>query len=235
MRIAVFIAASVLVAGCATGCGGQDGESGSPSGSRLSVPSPTTRASAPPTTTLTSKPPVGAPVAGASIGDVIAFVAAGTPTDVGGFHEATRDGAVSELGEAVAFTTPSGTTRCMTGPQSDGGLDCLVRLTDPPPAPPDIAGQWIGDWVDFTGPTLDVGSVHGDPGPFVRGDGAALPYGRSLAFGDFRCRADPAGLFCVNFAHQTAARLSDAGVEPFGCLKRVSPPADVGIRFGCPE
>lgn len=60
-----------------------------------------------------------------------------------------------------------------------------------------------------------------------------MPYGQALAFGDYRCRADPAGLFCVNYAHQSGAWFSDAGIEPFGCLQKVTPPADVGLRFSC--
>jgi hypothetical protein len=112
-------------------------------------------------------------------------------------------------------------------------LACLVELTNPPPRPADVYGEWKGGWVDFTGPTLDVGSAHGDPGRFSRGTGPELPYGQSLTFGDYRCRADQAGLFCVNYAHQSAVRFSDAGVEPFGCLQKVSPPPDIGEKFSC--
>jgi hypothetical protein len=78
-----------------------------------------------------------------------------------------------------------------------------------------------------------VGSVHGDPGRFVAGSGAELPYGKSLAFGDFRCRSDQAGLLCVNYAHQSAARFSDAGVEPFGCLQPATAPPQIGEMFSC--
>jgi hypothetical protein len=87
--------------------------------------------------------------------------------------------------------------------------------------------------VDFAGPSMEVGSAHGDPGRFSSGTGQELPYGQSLAFGDYRCRADPAGLFCVNYAHQSAARFSDAGIEAFGCLREVTPPADIGKKFSC--
>ena len=59
------------------------------------------------------------------------------------------------------------------------------------------------------------------------------PPAKSLEFGDYRCRADPAGLFCVNYAHQSAARFSDAGIEAFGCLQKVTPPADIGLKFSC--
>ena len=95
---------------------------------------------------------------------------------------------------------------------SAGALACLVDLKDPPPRPDDAYGEWKGGWIDYDGTSVRVGSVHGDPGRFTAGTGPELPYGQSLAFGDYRCRADPAGLFCVNYAHQSAARFSDAGV-----------------------
>ena len=63
--------------------------------------------------------------------------------------------------------------------------------------------------------------------------GPELPYGEALAFGDYRCRSDPAGLYCVNYAHQSAARFSDAGVVPFGCLQKVTPPAEIGEKYSC--
>jgi hypothetical protein len=141
-----------------------------------------------------------------------------------------RDGQVTSTGDDVAFSAPAGTPQCMT---ERAELACLVELADPPPQPPDVYGQWKGGWVDFPGPTLDVGSAHGDPGRFARGTGLPLAYGQSLAFGDYRCRLDAAGLFCVNYAHQTAARFSDAGIEPFGCLQRADPPADIGMQFRC--
>ncbi len=68
---------------------------------------------------------------------------------------------------------------------------------------------------------LQVGETRGDPGPFVTGNGAELANGDSLSFDDYRCRADQAGLFCVNYAHQSAVRFSAAGIEPFGCLRSV--------------
>ena len=34
-------------------------------------------------------------------------------------------------------------------------------------------------------------------------------------------------------AHESAARYSDAGIEPFGCLDPVTPPADIGLQFSC--
>jgi hypothetical protein len=228
MRIAVLIAASVLVAGCSHSVGG-DGERTSPS---LTVPPSTTRA--PSTTSPTSTTPARAPGEGTPIADVIAWVEAGAPADPGSYHSATRGSETTELGEDVAFVTPSGKANCMTDSKySVGALACLVDLKNPPPRPEDAYGEWKGGWIDYDGTSVQVGSVHGDPGRFTAGSGPELPYGKSLAFGDFRCRSDQAGLFCVNYAHQSAARFSDAGVEPFGCLQRATAPPQIGQMFVC--
>jgi hypothetical protein len=80
---------------------------------------------------------------------------------------------------------------------------------------------------------VQVGSVHGDPGRFDAGTGPELPYGQSLAFGDYRCRSDQAGLVCVNYAHQSAVQLSDAGVQTFGCLQPATAPPQIGEKFSC--
>ena len=106
-----------------------------------------------------------------------------------------------------------------------------MNLTNPPPQPDTTYGKWQGGWVDFDGTRLQVGAARADPGPFVNGDGPELANGDSLSFGDFRCRADQAGLFCVNYAHQSAARFSPAGIQPFGCLRSVPPPDGVGIAY----
>jgi hypothetical protein len=229
MRIAALIAASVLVAGCSQSVGG-DAERTSPS---LTVPPSTTRA-APTTTPPTSTTPAKAPGPGAPMSDVIAWVQAGTPADPAQYHSATRDGAATELGEDVAFVTPSGKTGCMTDTKYSGGaLACLVELKNPPPRPDDAYGEWKGGWIDYDGLSVRVGSVHGDPGRFTAGSGPELPYGQSLAFGDFRCRSDQAGLVCVNYAHQSGARFSDAGVQPFGCLQPATAPPQIGEMFSC--
>ena len=215
----------MLLASCASGV---------PDGSQPSLPTLTT------TSPKTSKPPVTSvsptsapnqpPAAGAPISDVIRWVEAGTPADPADFHSATRDGAVTSLGDEVAFVTAGTETNCMT---SAGAFACLVKLTNPPPRPPDVETAWKGNWVDFAGPSVDVGSPRGDPGPFGAGTGAELTAGRTLAFGDYRCRADATGLFCVNYAHQSAVQLSAAGVEPFGCLQKAAPPPGVGEKFSC--
>lgn len=229
MRIAVLIAASVLVGGCSHGVDSNVGQT-EPS---LSAPARTTTSmprTTPPTPTTPAKPPEP----GARIGDVVAFVESGQPADAGQFHTATREGATTQLGNDVAFTTPSGKSQCMTDSKNFGGaLACLVDLTIPPLQPPDVYGEWKGGWVDFPGPSIEIGSAHGDPGRFVNGTGPQLPYGQALAFGDYRCRSDPAGLYCVNYAHQSAARFSDAGIVAFGCLQKVPPPAGIGEKYSC--
>ena len=229
MRIAVFLAASVLVGGCSSGVGGN---------TQQAQPSPTvpssTPASTPRTTQSTPPPAAKPPEQGAAVGDVIKFVEAGRPADASAFHSATRDGATTDLGDDIAFTTPSTKTQCMTDSKNFGGaLACLVDLAIPPLQPPDVYGQWKGGWVDFEGPSIEIGSVHGDPGRFGNGKGPVLAYGDALAFGDYRCRSDPDGLYCVNYAHQSGARFSDAGIVAFGCLQKVASPPEIGEKFSC--
>jgi hypothetical protein len=228
MRLALVIAASALVAGCSSGTGGPSDHTQPTTMVGAATPSTPTRASTP-----TSPVPTAAPAAAAPIAGVIAWIEAGTPADVAGFHSMTRDGDTTALGDDVAFTTAGVEANCVTNKYADGALACLVKLTDPPPRPSGIEAEWKGNWVDFPGATVDVGSPHGDPGPFVDGTGAELPSGQTLAFGDYRCRADAAGLFCVNYAHQSAIKLSAAGVQGFGCLKKVASPPDIGIRLSC--
>jgi hypothetical protein len=194
----------------------------------------TSTAPTPSRTTPTPTTPAKPPEAGADIADVIAFIESGRAADVAQFHSATREGVTTQLGEDVAFTTPSGKSQCMTDSKNFGGaLACLVDLSIPPLQPPDIYGQWKGGWVDFEGPSIEIGSAHGDPGRFNSGTGPQLPYGQALAFGDYRCRSDEAGLYCVNYANQSAARFSDAGIVPFGCLQKVPAPAGIGEKYSC--
>lgn len=224
--MAVLIA-SVLVAGCSSTTGGQpDRIEPIPPAPSASAPSGTTTSSGGPT-------PTAAPAPGAPIDGVLAWIEAGAPADVAAYREATREGQVTELGQDVAFTTPSGKTTCMTAQRADGALACLVDLLDPPPRPADAYGEWKGGWVDYDGSSVTVGSVHGDPGRFTAGEGPELPYGQLLSFGDFRCRSDAAGLFCADSANRSAVKFSDAGIEPFGCLQPVSAPPQIGERFQC--
>ena len=229
MRIAVLIAASVLVGGCSQGVGG-DAEQTEPSPSAQAGTTTSTPRATPPTSTTPAEPPEP----GAQVAEVIAFIESGHPVDAGQFHTATREGTTTQLGDDVAFTSPSDKSHCMTDSKNFGGaLACLVDLTIPPLQPPDVYGQWKGGWGDFAGPSIEIGSAHGDPGRFSNGTGSELAYGDTLAFGDYRCRSDPAGLYCVNYAHQSAARFSDAGIVPFGCLQKVTPPPDIGEKFSC--
>ena len=212
MRMAVLIAASLLVAGCSQSVRQPDRTDNTDSRPHSSLGRPP-RA---PTSTKPAQPPSpGAPFA-----DVITWIEAGAAADSANYHVATRDGATTQLGDDVAFTTPSGKTNCMTDSKySDGALACLVDLADPPPRPQDAYGEWKGGWVDYDGTSVAVGSVHGDPGRFTAGTGPELPYGQVLAFGDYRCRVDTVGLYCANYARQSAVRFSDAGIETFGCLQ----------------
>ena len=225
MRTAVVFAASLLLAGCSQA---QDSRTGS---TRLTPISPSHSASstrsAGTTAATTAAPDPGVPVAAA-----LAWVQGAGPVDAAEFHVALRNGTSTPLADDVAFTTPSGTT-CMTDTKRGGGLACLVNLADPPPPPPDVYGAWKGGWVDYDGTRVLVGSAHGDPGRFALGKGPPLPQDRSLSFGDFRCRTDGSALVCGNFAHQTAVRYSDAGIDTYGCT-RVQPPADgIGVQYSC--
>lgn len=224
-----MLATAVLLTGCSPGSGGQT-QPGSaipsataPGSTRTSV---ATRA---PTTPPAARPPGAA----ATVAEVITWIEAATPVAADGFHTVSRDGAVTELGDRVAFVTPSGVAKCVTDDRAEGALTCLVQLGDPPPRPAEVYGEWKGGWVDYPGAALTVGSAHADAGPFATGFGAELPHGRALAFGDYRCRTDESGLFCVNYAHRSAVKLGAAGVHAFGCLRQQPPPPDVGVRFSC--
>lgn len=227
MRVAVLLAALLLVAGCSS-MGNRAGQT-------------TTSASSPPGSATavapsTTKPPVppAAPQAGAPISDVIAWIEAGPPAEATHYHSATRDGVTTDLGQDIAFTASGANVRCMTDAKHTGGtLSCLVHLTNPPPRPAAVYGGWRGGWVDFDGTSLQVGSARADPGPFTNGDGAELASGESLEFGDFRCRRDQTDVFCVNYAHRSAVRFAAAGIEPFGCLQPVPPPEGIGEKFSC--
>lgn len=217
-----MIAASVLVAGCSHTTGNH------------SEPTPST--------TQTSVGPSGsktpgasaAPAAGAAVSDVIAWIEAARPADPGRYRTAIRDGVATPLGSDIALAAVGGKVSCMTdAAHTDGALNCLVNLATPAPAPATAYGEWQGGWVTFDGMRLQVGAARADPGPFVNGNGPELANGDSLSFGDYRCRADQAGLYCVNYAHQSAARFAPAGIQPFGCLKSVPPPDGVGAAFSC--
>ncbi|OBH43560.1 hypothetical protein [Mycobacterium mantenii] len=224
MRIAALLAASLLVAGCSHTTGGHSQPSSSTTQTSTAAGAPGSRAPG----------PTAAPGAKAPISDVITWIEAGHPADPGRFHTATRDGTATPLGDDIALTAMGGKVSCMTDAKHTGNaLLCLVSLTNPPPAPATAYGQWHGGWISFDGVNLQVGSARADPGPFINGNGPELAIGDSLSFGDYRCRADQAGLYCVNYAHQSAAKFGPAGIEPFGCLKSTPPPDGVGTAFSC--
>lgn len=225
MRTAVLIAVTLLVAGCSHATVGEPGQAtaAGPGSSR-----PATASSAAPTSSAQAAPPGP----GAAISDVIAWIEAGKPAEATGYHSATRDGETTELGDDLAFQ--AGGTSCMTDTGHAGGaLACLVNLAEPPPPPDGVYGEWKGNWVDFDGATVQIGSVHADPGPFHRGAGPELPAGATLSFGDYRCRADRTGVFCVNYAHRAAVRFASTGVEPFGCLQPAPATEGVGTLLRC--
>ncbi|MGI9125992.1 MAG: hypothetical protein ACR2JM_14730 [Mycobacterium sp.] len=233
MRIAVLLAASVLVAGCAHDQGGQSRPTQlTPiTPSRTAPPDKATSTS--PTSTRSSVSGTAAPEASAPASEAITWVESAPPVDGADFRVALRSGTSTPLGDDTAFTTASGTS-CMTDTKrGSAALACLVNLADPPPQPADTYGVWKGGWVDFDGKSVQVGSAHGDPGRFSAGQGAPLPQGGSLSFGDFRCRSDATTLVCANFAHQTAVRYSDSGVETYGCTRDSTPPAGIGIQYTC--
>ncbi|MGD9622598.1 MAG: hypothetical protein AB7G47_16875 [Mycolicibacterium sp.] len=228
MRIAGLLVAATLTAACSQSVGG-DAEP--PESTRLTAPTSTAPS---PTTAAGGR----APNQNSAIEDVIAWIEAGTPADASAYHEAYLDGVTTRLGDDVAFTAPAGapnkTTQCMTdAAYNDGALSCLVDLDSPAPRPAGAEGMWKPGWVDFAGTTAQLGSLHGDPGPFVKGVGPPLPEGHSLTFGDTRCRSDTTGLFCVNYAHQSAIWISIAGVAPFGCLQPVPASSQAGRMFSC--
>lgn len=203
MRIPALVAIPLLIAGCSHTVGGN-------------------AAPAPPA--LPSTAASGPPAAGTPIAAVIAWIKAAHPADPARY----------QLDGNVAFSAPGGKVKCTTDSRHIAGLlSCLVNLTTPPPRPDTAYGDWKGGWVDFDGTSLQVGAARADPGPFLAGTGAELSGGDSLTFGDYGCRSEQDGLVCANYAHQSAARFSAAGVQPYGCLQPAPPPEGVGVEFKC--
>lgn len=183
-------------------------------------------ADAPPAAAPTSTAAAASP--GTSLPELTAWVQAGQSADRGGFHTVTRDGASTDLGDDVAFTSPSQKIKCMTTGKSSPygeGLSCLVQLVDAPARPSSVPGDsnWVGGWLDYPGDALNVGAQHGDPAQFVNGYGAVLNYGSRLTFGDYDCRMDTSGLTCVDRSAGSGVRINDSGVQPAGCLEKTDP------------
>ncbi len=223
MRIAALTALLLLVAGCS-------GATSRPQPAPAAAPVPPSPAA--PTSSRV-------PVSGAAFADVLAWVQGGHAADAGRFRTAkAQDGTVTTLRDDVAFTSPTGKIKCITDfEDSVTGLSCLVGLKNPPSKPAgDSEGEFVPGWIYYTGTQTTVGSMHGDPGPFVRGYGNQLPYGSRVGAGDYTCRMDSAGLFCVDRAAKSGIQVSDAGVVPFGCLRKQAPTpdvGDVGEFYGC--
>lgn len=238
MRWVLLAVTSALVAGCSAGHGADTGRTpltvapkttGSAQSPPRTTTSATTKPTTKPTTTTSTKP--GVPAAGADLTEVIAWVEAGTAAPADRYTTMARAGVTAAVG-GVAFTTA--VTNCVsTSGYRAGTLACLVDLDDPPPRPPDAITVWRGDWVDFDGSAVEIGSVRGDPGPFRDGAGAVLPVGASLTFGDMRCRAGTAALVCVNYAQRSAVRMGADGIIGYGCLVRDRPQPGIGIRLSC--
>src|SRR5271154_4149674 len=215
MRIAALIAVSLLVPGLIAACShagsGQSGQTQTTSQASSAAAASPSLSKSPSSST--------APAAGAAISALIAWIEAAHPADPARYHSVTRDGVTTQLGNDLAFSVPPAKVVCTTDSKHTGSaLACLVNLDKPPPRPETAYGEWKGGWVDFDGMNLQIGQARGDPGPFVNGNGPELANGESLSYDDYRCRADQVGLFCVNYAHQSAVRFSCAGIEQFGCL-----------------
>ncbi|GAA2564439.1 hypothetical protein [Mycolicibacterium diernhoferi] len=229
MRLLLLVMTSALVAGCTQTLDSEQSTARTP----LSVAPPTaTSGTGAPATTSSSAQPSGELKPGADIGAVISWIEDGEPAAPEDFGTVTRDGTGTDLDGGVAFTTD--TVNCISTPKyRDGALACLVDLDDPPPRPADVFTVWKGNWVDFDGTAVEIGSQRGDPGPFVDGEGAALTGDSSLAFGDFRCRSDADAVLCVNYAERSAVRMDADGVDGFGCLTESAAPPGIGVRLSC--
>lgn len=230
-RFAVLTSVLILAVGC------------SDDATSKTTPLPetgTAPASAVPTssapTSSSQAPAAPPPEAVASPEALVRWVAAGRPADPADFQTVERDGEATELtGDDVAFRLPGDlkpNTLAGCIRRLSETLSCLPGLADPPPKPPENLWQWISNWVDFNGSTITVGGYHGDPGPFSDGPGAPLPYGDSIKSGDYQCRSDPSGLYCVSLSKHTGLRMSET-LTAFGCAKQATPPAGIGEQYDC--
>ena len=136
MRNALLITVALLVAGCsATG-----NETARPTVLTPISPSHSGERPSRPATSTSPGTAMQPPGPDAVVADAVAWVQAAGPVDSADFHVALRGGVSTSIGEDVAFTTPFG-AQCMTDvKRSASDLACLVALTDPPKAPPDVYG-----------------------------------------------------------------------------------------------
>lgn len=241
MRLAVISALVLLTVGCSTGTGGHPVYATSTAGAGTTIAESSIPTDAPgitSSTTATTVPtvePPAAPRPGSPLPAVIAWVDAGRPVDTTPYHVGHSPDGTTDLRRDIAFSSPSGKITCVTDEQdSFEGLTCTVDLVNPPPRPQENEGNWIGGWVEYTGVRVGIGSFHGDPGPFIRGKGDALPYGSVIGYRDYRCRMDVDGLTCVNPSTKSGVLMSSAGVVGFGCLHETSAAGDYSGRlFRC--
>lgn len=255
MRVHRFLA--VLAAAVLAGCGGPSTEppkaetvTSTITDESASRPSPSPSHSAEPGTSTAA--PGATPGKTSGIGDVVAWIEAGQPAPAGAYQNVTGPDGLGTattttttttriLGGGAAFRSPSKGLSCFGLPPGSDvyapGLTCLAKLANPPARPSDTSGQWIGGWVEYTGNAGHIGSVHGDPGPFLAGDGPILPYGQKISFGQDGqqtvCRMDQTGLWCADTAHGSAILLNDQGIAPYGCLKAVSRRGGEGLSYAC--
>lgn len=225
MRIAVVTVLVLLVAGCSAATD-QHAHTVPPTRPVTSAAAPSTTASAD-----------GIPGKDVSFATVDTWVHAGQAAESAKYASATtQDGTTTPLKNGdLAFTSPTGKIKCTTDAEEGmPGLSCLVDLRNPPAQPAHSGeGEYVDDWIDYTGAKASVGSMHGDPGPFVRGYGNKLPYGSRISTGDYTCRMDSAGVICEDKTARTAIRISDAGILPYGCLHEESPTDGIGELYGC--
>lgn len=215
----------------------------------LSTPSASPSKSGAPT--ASGAPSAAPPGKDSAVAEVIAWIEAGQAAQLSTYQTATGSYATDtaaptttttqNLGDDVAFRSPSKKLSCFglaskSTTYSPGGLHCLANLENPPPRPKEM-GQWIGGWVSYDGATASVGSFHGDPGPFLVGDGPELPYGQKVSFGQGSeqtvCRMDQTGLWCANKTKGSAVLLNDQGVTPYGCLEQIPHKEGEGFSYTC--
>jgi hypothetical protein len=120
---------------------------------------------------------------------------------------------------------------CVTGFSYSPALVCLPPLRESPKKP-QAPGQWEGNWVTFDGASITVGSFHGDPGLFNDGSGKPLNYGNTVSFGDYQCRSDPTGLYCVSHPHHSGLAMSST-LTTYGCVEQKKHSEFVGRQFNC--
>ncbi|MEU2043441.1 hypothetical protein [Nocardia niwae] len=179
-----------------------------------------------------------APEKAGDLQDRIAWIRQGTPVDLAGFHSARTDGGpVTDLRNDIAFVSPTRKISCITGTALGmDGFDCVVDVKDPVPAPGTGYGQWFGGYVTYSGQRLTVGQFRGDPGLFINGEGATLPYDSTIAWGAYLCRLATTGLTCVHPDRHTGVQMSSEGIVPLGCLREL-PEAErepaVGRAYTC--